>query len=271
MRKTTRGLLEKWRKGVPISMVTCYDYTFARLVERAEIDMILVGDSMGNVIQGHETTIPVELEDIIYHTRAVLRGNASAHVVADLPFMSYQASEDEAMINAGRLLKEGGAQSVKLEGGERIAPLVQRMVEAGIPVVGHLGLTPQSVHAFGGFRVQGRGEEAADRLLADALALQEAGAFMIVLEMVPAELAARVTEALSIPTIGIGAGSQTSGQVLVIYDLLGLNNDFKPRFVKHYASLEDVVTDALSNYREEVESRAFPAEEHSFQDRKQGA
>jgi 3-methyl-2-oxobutanoate hydroxymethyltransferase len=271
MRKTTRGLLEKWRKGVPISMVTCYDYTFARLVERAEIDMILVGDSMGNVIQGHETTIPVELEDIIYHTRAVLRGNASAHVVADLPFMSYQASEDEAMINAGRLLKEGGAQSVKLEGGERIAPLVQRMVEAGIPVVGHLGLTPQSVHAFGGFRVQGRGEEAADRLLADALALQEAGAFMIVLEMVPAELAARVTEALSIPTIGIGAGSQTSGQVLVIYDLLGLNNDFKPRFVKHYASLEDVVTDALSNYREEVESRAFPAEEHSFQDRKKGA
>ena len=240
MRKTTRGLLEKWRKGVPISMVTCYDYTFARLVERAEIDMILVGDSMGNVIQGHETTIPVELEDIIYHTRAVLRGNSTAHVVADLTFMSYQASEDEAMVNAGRLLKEGGAQSVKLEGGERIAPLVRRMVEAGIPVVGHLGLTPQSVHAFGGFRVQGRGEEAADRLMADALALQDAGAFMIVLEMVPAELAARVTEALSIPTIGIGAGAQTSGQVLVIYDLLGLNNDFKPRFVKHYASLEDV-------------------------------
>lgn len=264
MRKTTRALHKKYREGVPLSMVTCYDYTFARLVERAEIDMILVGDSLGNVIQGHETTLPVELEDIIYHTRAVLRGNATAHVVADMPFMSYQAGADEALANAGRLLKKGRAQSVKLEGGQRVVALVERMVEAGIPVCGHLGLTPQSVHAFGGFRVQGRGEEAGDRLLADAQALQEAGAFALVLEMVPAELARRVTEALEIPTIGIGAGAYTSGQVLVLQDLLGLNSEFKPKFLKHFAELEGTVIDALRCYRQEVESGAFPDDEHSF-------
>ena len=264
MRKTTRGLLKQWRDGEPITMVTCYDYTFARLVERAGIDMILVGDSLGNVIQGHETTLPVELEDIIYHTRAVLRGNTSAHVVADMPFMSYQSSADDALRNAGRLLKEGGAQSVKLEGGERSVPLVERMVAAGIPVVGHLGLTPQSVHAFGGYRVQGRGEEAADLLLKDAIALQEAGAFMIVLEMVPSELAAHVTQQLTIPTIGIGAGAQTSGQVLVLYDLLGLNTDFKPKFVKHFASLEAQVIDALSAYKQEVQAHTFPDDAHTF-------
>lgn len=264
-RLTTLDLLKKYRRGAPISMITCYDYTFARLVERAEIDMILVGDSMGNVIQGHETTIPVELEDIIYHTRAVIRGNSTSHVVADLPFMSYQASQDDAMVAAGRLLKEGHAQSVKLEGGESVAPLVARMVEAGIPVCGHLGLTPQSVHALGGFRLQGRGDEAAARLKRDALALQEAGAFMIVLEMVPAPLAAEVTEALEIPTIGIGAGPQTSGQVLVLQDMLGMNTDFKPRFVKHFASLEAIVTEALVAYRDEVTARTFPDEAHSFQ------
>lgn len=264
-RLTTFDLLKKYRQGAPLSMVTCYDYTFARLVERAGIDMILVGDSMGNVVQGHETTLPVEVEDIIYHSRAVVRGNRTSHIVADLPFMSYQASADDAMVAAGRLLKEGGAQSVKLEGGESVAPLVARMVEAGIPVCGHLGLTPQSVHALGGFRLQGRGDAAADRLKRDALALQEAGAFMIVLEMVPAPLAAEVTEALEIPTIGIGAGAQTSGQVLVIYDMLGLNTDFKPRFVKHFAQLEQTVTDALTAYREEVTARTFPDDAHSFQ------
>lgn len=264
MRNTTRDLLKKYRAQTPISMVTCYDYTFARLVERAQIDMILIGDSLGNVIQGQETTLPVELEDIIYHSRAVARGNSSAHILADMPFMTYQASADDAVRNAGRLLKEGMAQSVKLEGGAEIAHLVSRMVSAGIPVCGHLGLTPQSVHALGGYRVQGRGDEAGERLLEDALALQEAGAYMIVLEMVPAPLAARVTEALSIPTIGIGAGDVTSGQVLVIYDLLGLNTDFKPKFLKHFASLEETIIDALTTYREEVEARTFPGPEHTF-------
>lgn len=263
-RKTTRDLLKKYQEGQPISMVTCYDYTFARLVERAQIDMILVGDSLGNVIQGHDTTLPVTVDDIIYHSRAVVRGNSSALVVADLPFMSYQASPYEALTNAGRLLKEGMAQAVKLEGGASLAPLVAQMTSAGIPVCGHLGLTPQSVHALGGYRVQAREDEAAKRLIADAQALQDAGAFMIVLEMVPAQLARQVTEQLQIPTIGIGAGNATSGQVLVIYDLLGLNHDFKPKFLKHYADLEDAVTEALKAYHEEVTSRAFPDDDHSF-------
>jgi 3-methyl-2-oxobutanoate hydroxymethyltransferase len=263
-RKTVRDLRALYEQGTAIAMVTAYDYTFARLVERAGLDVVLVGDSLGNVIQGHETTVPVEVEDVIYHTRAVIRGCETPHIIADLPFMSYQASQDEGMRNAGRLLKEGGAQSVKLEGGEHCAPLVRRLTEAGVPVVGHLGLTPQSVHAFGGYRVQGRDEEAAARLLSDARALQEAGAFMLVLEMVPATLAVEVTEALSIPTIGIGAGNGTSGQVLVLQDLLGLNEEFQPRFVKRFARLEATVVDALVEYREEVQAGAFPDEGHSF-------
>ena len=263
-RKTTRDIESLYRAGQPIAMVTCYDYTFARLVDKADIDCILVGDSLGNVVQGHDTTLPVTVDDIIYHTRAVMRGASSAHVIADMPFMSYQSSDDSGMRNAGRLLKEGGAQSVKVEGGEQLAPMVDRMVRAGIPVVGHLGLTPQSVHAFGGFRVQGKSDDAAEQLLRDARALQDAGAFMIVLEMVPAELGRRVTEALSIPTIGIGGGPHTSGQVLVIYDLLGLNLDFQPRFLKHFARLEDTVTAALESYRDEVRERSYPGDEHSF-------
>ena len=246
-------------------MVTAYDYTFARLVERADLDVILVGDSLGNVIQGHPTTLPVEIEDIIYHCRAVARGNATAFLLADMPFMSYQAGRDEAMRNAGRLLKEGAAQGVKIEGGEAVAPLVCRLTQAGVPVCGHLGLTPQSVHAFGGFGVQGRGEEAGEQVLADARALQEAGAFMIVLEMIPTPLAARVTEALEVPTIGIGAGNGTDGQVLVLYDLLGLNLSFKPRFAKRYEELEGVVVEALRRYKDEVEQREFPGTEHSFE------
>ena len=245
-------------------MVTCYDYTFARLVDRAQVECILVGDSLGNVIQGQDTTIPVTIDDIVYHTRAVMRGCPTAHVIADMPFMSYQANDDDGMRAAGRLLKDGGAQAVKLEGGEHIAPLVRRMVTAGIPVCGHLGLTPQSVHAFGGYRVQGKEDAAAEQLVADARALQDAGAYMLVLELVPDALAARVTDELDIPTIGIGAGARTSGQVLVIYDLLGMNTDFKPRFVKHYAQLEDEITGALAAYREEVRARSFPADEHTF-------
>ncbi len=263
-RKTIRDLHRLYREGTPLTMVTTYDYTFARLVDKADIDIILIGDSLGNVIQGHDTTVPVEVDDIIYHSRAVMRGNASAHVVADLPFMSYQADITEGMRNAGRLLKEGRAQSVKLEGGQEVVPLVKRLTTAGIPVVGHLGLTPQSVHAFGGFHVQGRDDGAAQQLLDDALALQDAGAFMIVFEMVPGELAQQITDELSIPTIGIGAGPHTSGQVLVIQDLLGMNSDFKPRFIKHYAKLEDTIVDALNAYGDEVRDRSFPDEDHSY-------
>ncbi len=263
-RKTIRDIHQLYADQTPITMVTAYDFTFARLVEKAALDIILIGDSLGNVIQGHDTTVPVEVDDIIYHTRAVIRGNRSAHILSDLPFMSYQASAEDGLRNAGRLLKEGGAQAVKLEGGESLCPMVHRMVEAGIPVVGHLGLTPQSVHAFGGYRVQGRDDAAAERLLADARALQDAGIYMLVLEMVPAELAHRVTELLSIPTIGIGAGNQTSGQVLVIQDLLGMNTDFQPRFVKRFAHLEDTIVDALSAYGDEVQSRAFPDDDHAY-------
>lgn len=263
-RKTTRDILQLYAQNTPITMVTCYDYTFARLVERAKTDVILIGDSLGNVIQGQDTTVPVTMEDIIYHTRAVCRGNQTSHIVADLPFMSYQANDDEGMRNAGRLLKEGGAQAVKLEGGQELAPLIRRMTAAGIPAVGHLGLTPQSVHAFGGFRVQAKDDEAAQQLIDDAKALEEAGIYMLVLEMVPAELAKKVTEALSIPTIGIGAGRYTSGQVLVIQDLLGMNSDFHPRFVKRFADLESIITDALNTYGDEVRQRTFPADEHSY-------
>lgn len=263
-RTTTRDLRRKYAQGTPITMVTCYDYTFAALVERAGMDMILVGDSMGNVIQGQDTTLPVELDDIIYHSRAVMRGNATAHVMADMPFMTYQASEDDAMRAAGRLLKEGGVQSVKLEGGAQLAPLTERMSRAGIPVCAHLGLTPQSVHAFGGYRVQGRDDDAAGRMIEDAKILQEAGAFMILLEMVPAELATRLTAQLSVPTVGIGAGSGTSGQVLVLYDLLGLNTDFTPKFLKRYAQLDETIVLALTQYGEEVSARTYPGDEHSF-------
>ncbi len=263
-RTTTHDVHKLHEAGTPITMVTCYDYTFARLVDLAEIDTILVGDSLGNVMQGQETTLPVTVDDIIYHTRAVVRGNQRALIIADMPFMSYQASFEEGMRNAGRLLKEGGAQAVKVEGGRPIAPFVERMVAHGIAVVGHLGFTPQSVHKFGGYRVQGRGEEAADELVADAKALEEAGAFMIVLEMVPRALAKKVTESVSIPTIGIGAGNVTSGQVLVLQDLLGMNQSFKPKFVKNFANLEETVTRALGAYRDQVRDRSFPGDEHSF-------
>jgi 3-methyl-2-oxobutanoate hydroxymethyltransferase len=263
-RKTNRDLHKLYENDTPITMVTCYDYTFARLVQKSEIDSILVGDSLGNVIQGHQTTLPVTVEDIIYHTRAVARGNQTAHLVADMPFMSYQANDDEGMRNAARMLKEGGAQAVKLEGGRIVAGLVSRLVASGIPVAGHLGLTPQSVNQFGGFRVQGRGEDAGEQLLEDARALEDAGAYLIVLEMVPQELAARITESLSIPTIGIGAGNATSGQVLVLQDLLGMNQDFRPKFVKRFENLEESVVKALGVYGDEVRGRTFPGADHSF-------
>jgi len=261
--KTLRTLHKAYEAGTPITMVTAYDATFARLFDEVGVDALLVGDSLGNVIQGHKTTVPVTLEHVIYHTACVSRGASAAHIVADMPFLSYGANSDEAVINAGRLLKEGGAHAVKLEGGRSLSPLIERMVSIGIPVMGHLGLTPQSVHKFGGFYVQGRGD-AAEALIADAKALQEAGAYAIVLEMVPAPLAEKVTSALSIPTIGIGAGPHTSGQVLVCYDLLGLNDGFKPKFLKHYECLADRVRAAITHYCAEVTDRTFPGEAHSF-------
>jgi 3-methyl-2-oxobutanoate hydroxymethyltransferase len=252
-----------------IAMVTAYDYTMARVVDAAGVDMVLVGDSLGMVIQGMPDTLSVTLDDMVYHGRCVARGLKTAHLVVDLPFMSYQVSADQALTSAGRLVQEARAQSVKLEGGERSAPAIQRIVEAGIPVVGHVGLTPQSVNAFGGFRVQGRGDEGAAQLMADALAVQEAGAFCVVLEMVPAELAAEVTAALHIPTIGIGAGADCDGQVLVCNDLLGFDTSFKPRFVKRFAELQDPMTEAVAAYVAEVRAGTFPGPEHAFH-RKRG-
>ncbi|MBH23784.1 MAG: 3-methyl-2-oxobutanoate hydroxymethyltransferase [Myxococcales bacterium] len=261
---TIRKLQKAKRDGRRISMVTAYDATFARLIDQGGADAILVGDSLGNVIQGHGTTLPVTLEHMIYHCAAVMRGVTRAHVVGDMPFISYRGSEDDAVHAACRLMAEGGVNAVKLEGGRSIANLVARLTTAGIPVMGHLGLTPQSVHQLGGFRVQGRAEDDAQRLLEDARILEESGAYAIVLEMVPQALAREVTEALTIPTIGIGAGPDTDGQVLVCYDLLGMNLDFQPKFLKKYANLGEGIQQAIQTYCEEVQSGAFPADEHSF-------
>lgn len=246
-----------------IVMTTAYDATFAALLDSA-VDVILVGDSLGMIVQGHSDTLKVTLDQMIYHTAAVARVCRHAHVVGDLPFMTYQISPEQALESAGRLMAEGSAQSVKLEGGHDVAPTVERLVRAGIPVMGHVGLTPQSVHQLGGFKVQGRGPDAAEALLEDALALQEAGAYSVVLEMVPMELAQRVTESLRIPTIGIGAGVHCDGQVLVSHDLLGLNPSFKPRFVHRYANLAEHVTEAIESYARDVREGLFPSKEHSF-------
>lgn len=247
-----------------IVMVTAYDYTMARLADAAGVDVVLVGDSLGMVVQGHDDTLPVTLDQMVYHTRCVSRALKRAHLVADLPFMTYQESPDQALRSSGRLMQEGRAQSVKLEGGERSAPAVNKLVEAGIPVVGHIGLTPQSVHAMGGFRVQGRTDAAAERLLRDALAIEQAGAFMIVLEGIPSQLAADITKRLTVPTIGIGAGPSCDGQVLVCNDLLGMDLSFSPRFVKRYARLEESVVEAFQTYAREVRDGSFPGPEHSF-------
>ncbi len=264
-RVTVRTLRRMKRKGDKIVMLTCYDATFARILDPAGADVLLVGDSLGMVVQGQDTTLPVTMDEVVYHCRAVVRGASRAMVVGDLPFLSYQASDDDGMRNAGRLLKEGGVQSVKLEGGERVCPLVRRMVDAGIPVMGHIGLTPQSFHAFGGYRIQGRGEKAADRLVQAAHALEDAGVFSMVLEGVPWPVAQRITAAVEVPTIGIGAGPHCDGQVLVIYDLLGMDPEFKPRFVKVYDDLHARITGAVERYAGEVQEGAFPAPEHCFE------
>ncbi|HEY1405612.1 MAG TPA: 3-methyl-2-oxobutanoate hydroxymethyltransferase [Spirochaetota bacterium] len=248
----------------PISVVTCYDATFARLVDESDVDVILVGDSCGNVIAGYESTIPVTLDEIIYHTSAVRRGAPSRFIVSDLPFMSYHESKDAALRSAGRILKETGAQSVKLEGGAYFADTVRALVASSIPVMGHLGLTPQSVHAIGGYRVQGRDPKDAQRMKDDALALEDAGCFSIVLEMVPEDLAREISESLTIPTISIGGGRYCDGQVLVLYDLLGLNENFNPKFLKKFSVLSDEVKRALNEYDAEVRKGEYPAAEHVF-------
>jgi 3-methyl-2-oxobutanoate hydroxymethyltransferase len=251
--------------GQKICMVTAYDAAFARIFDQAGADSILVGDSLGMVIQGRDSTLSVTMDQMIYHCAAVTRGAARAHVVGDLPFMSYQASTADAVRNAGRLLSEGGVAAVKLEGGAEFADIIAQIVRASIPVMGHLGLTPQSVHKMGGFLVQGRDEQAARRILQDAIALEQAGCYALVLEGIPLELAKLITEKLSIPTIGIGAGPHCDGQVLVCYDLLGMNPDFRPKFVKRYANLHQGIYQAAQSFFDEVRSESFPAEEHSFQ------
>jgi 3-methyl-2-oxobutanoate hydroxymethyltransferase len=263
-RKTVLDLHRMKAGSEKIAMITAYDATMARLVDTAGVDWVLVGDSVGMVVQGMPDTLGVTLEDMIYHGRCVARGLQQAHLTVDMPFMSYQVSPEQALQSAGRLVKEGHAQSVKLEGGQRSVAAITKIVEAGIPVVGHIGLTPQSVNTLGGWRVQGRGEAAAEQLLEDAMAIQEAGAFSLVLEMVPAELASEVTAALEIPTIGIGAGQDCSGQVLVCNDLLGFDMSFSPRFLKRYAELQDPMVAAIKDYVSEVRRGVFPTDAHAF-------
>lgn len=261
---TTAAVRRMKAEGKPITMLTAYDYSLAKIVDEAGIDMILVGDSLANVMLGYNSTLPVTMEDMIHHVKAVCRGAGRAMVVADLPFLSYQVSVAEAVRNAGRFLKETDAQAVKLEGGREIAEAVRKIVDAGIPVVGHLGLTPQSIHQLGAFKVQGKDEQAAQKLIDDARALEEAGVFAVVLECVPTPLAKKATEILQVATIGIGAGPYCDGQVLVIHDMLGLYPRTSPKFVKKYVHLHADIAAALQQYKQEVEERSFPGPEHSF-------
>lgn len=260
---TVSSIQQKRDNGERISVVTCYDAAFGRIVESSPIDIVLVGDSLGNVVLGFESTIPVTLDHMIHHTAAVTRVVKRPFVIADMPFMTY-ASVDVALANAGKLVQYGGASGVKLEGGEHICAQVEAITKSGIPVMGHLGLTPQSVHALGGYKVQAKEKAAQQKLISDAKALQDAGAFCIVLEMIPSSLSAEVTQQLKIPTIGIGAGPGCSGQVLVLHDLLGFNSKFKPKFLKTYAALEEIVGDALRQYDKDVKMGKFPAKENSF-------
>jgi 3-methyl-2-oxobutanoate hydroxymethyltransferase len=261
---TVPEVRSKKEKGEKIACLTAYDYCFARILDEAGIDLLLVGDSLGSVIQGHDSTLPVTMDDVIYHTRAVIRGRRRALVVSDMPFMTFQLGADDAKRNAGRLVQEGGAESVKLEGGVTQAATIEALVKMGVPVMGHVGLTPQSVHQFGGYRIQGRGEADARAILDDAMAVEQAGAFAVVLEGIPVQLAREITQRVSIPTIGIGAGLHCDGQILVVHDMLGLFDDFTPKFVKRYANLKETIGGAVQSYMEEVRTEAFPAEEHTF-------
>lgn len=261
---TTSSIRKKKETRTPITMVTAYDYPSAKLVDEAGVDMILVGDSLGMVVLGYDSTIPVTMEDMLHHTKAVTRGAKRAFVVTDLPFLSYHGTVEEAVKNAGRLMQEGLAKAVKMEGGRELAPIITRCVQAGIPVVGHIGLTPQSVHQLGGYKVQGRDLEAAKKLLDEALAIQEAGAFVIVLECVPEEVTGMIANKLDIPVIGIGAGATCDGQVLVFHDMVGYASDITPKFVKRYANIGETIREAVETYNKEVEARSFPGQEHVF-------
>lgn len=264
MKNTVATFQEMKTAGEKISMLTCYDYSTAKIMDEAGVNSLLIGDSLGNVVLGYEDTLSVTMEDMIHHTRPVARAAKNALVIADMPFMSYQASIYDAVMNAGRLVKEGRANAVKLEGGAEVCEQIKAIVAAGIPVCAHLGLTPQSINAFGGHKVQGKTADAARKIVEDAKLCEEAGAFALVLECIPADLAAVITKALTIPTIGIGAGPYCDGQVLVYQDMLALFSDFRPKFVKPYASLGEQMAQAFKDYDAEVKSGAFPAEEHCF-------
>lgn len=264
MKNTIITFKQSKQQGRKISMLTAYDYSTAKLMDEAGINAILVGDSLGNVVLGYEDTLSVTMEDMIHHGAAVARGAKNAMVVVDMPFMSYQTSVYDAVVNAGRLMKEGRASAVKLEGGKEVCPQVKAVTEAGIPVMGHLGLTPQSINALGGHRVQGKTQQAAQKLLDDARALQKAGAFAVVLECVPEKLADKVTKELEIPTIGIGAGSGCDGQVLVYQDMLGMFSDFTPKFVKKFANVGQVMKEAFKSYIDEMQQGSFPSQEHCY-------
>ncbi|MGD9116108.1 MAG: 3-methyl-2-oxobutanoate hydroxymethyltransferase [Dehalococcoidia bacterium] len=263
MRITVNKIKEMKQRGDKITMLTAYDYATAKLVDEAEIPLILVGDSLGMVVLGYESTIPVTMEDMLHHTKAVVRGTQKALVIGDMPFMTYHVSVEDALYNAASFIQEGGAQAVKLEGGVTVAEKVERIVGCGIPVMGHIGLTPQSIHQFGGFKLQGKTPEAAARLLEDARALEQAGAFAIVLETVPAPLAKLITQKISIPTIGIGAGPDCDGQVQVINDILGSFADFVPGHAKQYVKLSEIISQAVGQYRDEVKAGQFPTEKQS--------
>lgn len=264
MKNTVLTFQQAKENGEKLTMLTAYDYSTAKLIDEAGVNSILVGDSLGNVILGYEDTISVTMEDMIHHGAAVARGAKNALVVIDMPFMSYQTSVYDALVNAGRLMKEGRGDAVKLEGGMEVCPQIKAIVDAGIPVCAHIGLTPQSINAFGGFKVQGKSEAAAKKLLEDAKAVEEAGAFAVVIEGVPAKIAALITEQLHIPTIGIGAGKDCDGQVLVYQDMLGMFSDFTPKFVKRYANIGEVMKEAFQNYIKEVQDGIFPAEENTY-------
>lgn len=264
MRVTIEQIKEMKQRGEKIPMLTAYDYSTARLIDESGVPLILVGDSLGMVVLGYETTIPVTMEEMLHHTKAVVRGAKRALVVGDMPFMTYHISRDEALRNAARFIQEGGAQAVKLEGGENVAETVRHIVSCGIPVMGHIGLTPQSVHQLGGFKVVGKTVEMATKLLKDAKALEEAGAFAIVLELVPSQLSKLITEEVSIPTIGIGSGKDCDGQVQVISDLLGLYTEFVPKHAKQYAKLGEIIKKAVGQYVSEVQTEAFPSPKESY-------
>jgi 3-methyl-2-oxobutanoate hydroxymethyltransferase len=263
-RVTTHQLQEMKNSGVKISMLTAYDYSMAKLIDAAGIDIILVGDSASNVMAGNETTLPITLDQMIYHATSVIKGVKRALVVVDIPFGSYQGNSSEALRSAIRIMKESGAHAVKVEGGTEIKDSVERILSAGVPVMGHLGLTPQSIYKFGTYSVRAKEEEEAEKLIKDALALESYGCFGIVLEKIPSKLTKKVSEAIKIPTIGIGAGPDADGQVLVMHDMLGIDNEFNPRFLRRYANLENIITNAVSNYIKDIKSKNFPSNEESY-------